>query len=455
MLPYLRHYVAPAMVHSWQKRPIASLGRVVTGKTPPTRQPGNFGGNYPFITIPDLDGRTFIDCSERSLSEEGLAAVSSSLLPAGAVLMSCIATVGKTGMTVRPSVTNQQINALIPNKDVDGRFLYYVFTQLGHELEAAGGGGSVYTNVSKSRFSSIEVTIPVDKAEQRAIASILGALDDKIQMNRKMSATLQEMGRALFKSWFVDFDPVRAKAEGRNTGVAQEIAALFPDSFEQTDRGQVPKGWRLSTIGFEASRCGGSVQTGPFGSQLHASDYVDAGVPVVMPQDIERGRVSTQRISHIDDSDAERLSRHRLRPGDLVYSRRGDVEKHALIGERECNWICGTGCLLVRLGPLWPSPIFASIHLDTPEIRAWISRHAIGATMPNLNTKILSATPMLVPPDRLLRAFSVSTDALWARGALNCAESETLSKLRDALLPKLISGEIRVSDAERIVAKSA
>ncbi|MDD3927186.1 MAG: restriction endonuclease subunit S, partial [bacterium] len=188
----------------WVKQKIGSLGRVVTGKTPPTSDKSNFDGPYPFITIPDLNGRVFIDETERTLSEKGANNISSSLLPPNAVMMSCIATIGRCGITTQPSFTNQQINSLIPSGKVDSRFLYYVFTQLGHELQAAGGGGSVYTNVSKNRFSEIEIDIPADITEQCTIAHILGTLDDKIELNRRMNETLEAMARAIFKSWFVD-----------------------------------------------------------------------------------------------------------------------------------------------------------------------------------------------------------------------------------------------------------
>ena len=246
------------MAGEWQVKRIGDLGQIITGKTPSTKVPEYFDGKYPFITIPDLNGRRDIYTSERSLSELGAEVMHTIQLPPGAVMMSCIATIGKCGITMRPSFTNQQINSVICNENVDHKFLYYSFTQLGAALDAAGGGGSVYTNVSKSRFSDIEILLP-SLPEQRAIAHILGTLDDKIELNRQMNKTLEEMARAIFKSWFVDFDPVHAKAAVRrehpnwtNEQVSRtalpklnpEIAELFPDSFEDSELGKIPKGWK-------------------------------------------------------------------------------------------------------------------------------------------------------------------------------------------------------------------
>jgi type I restriction enzyme S subunit len=291
---------------------------------------------------------------------------------------------------------------------------------------------------------------PIDV--QRAIAHILGTLDAKIDLLRRMNRTLEETAQALFKSWFVDFDPVRAKAAKRRpSGLDAETARSFPSTFENSKTGDVPTGWQATSLGEAVARCGGAIQTGPFGSQLHASDYVPEGVPVVMPKDIVARRVSTASIARIREQDAERLSRHRMQLGDLVYSRRGDVERHALTSSREVGWLCGTGCLLVRLGPKWPSPIFASFALDRPETRAWVSQHAIGATMPNLNTGILGAIPLLMPPDDVLRAFAKIVDPLQQRIVTMSAESATLAELRDTLLPKLLSGSIRIADGERFL----
>ncbi len=153
--------------------------------------------------------------------------------------------------------------------------------------------------------------------------------------------------------------------------------------------------WRDTNL---AAVCAdGALQTGPFGSQLHASDYRPEGVPVVMPQDLVGGKVSEQSIARVAEEDAERLSRHRLRKGDIVYSRRGDVTRNALITSRENGWLCGTGCLLVRPGPTTDSRWLAG-WLSSPPTQEWIVRHAVGATMLNINTSLLGEVPVYLPP---------------------------------------------------------
>lgn len=159
--------------------------------------------------------------------------------------------------------------------------------------------------------------------------------------------------------------------------------------------------WRTTTLGELCAEGGGSIQTGPFGSQLHASDYVISGIPSVMPQNIGDNVINEGDIARIQESDAQRLSKYRLQAGDIVYSRRGDVEKRALVRPENDGWLCGTGCLRVRLGDANENnSAFISYLLGAPDIRKWIVRHAVGATMPNLNTSILSAVPLTVPsPD--------------------------------------------------------
>jgi type I restriction enzyme S subunit len=192
--------------------------------------------------------------------------------------------------------------------------------------------------------------------------------------------------------------------------------------------------WQATTLGRICDVQGGAIQTGPFGSQLHTSDYKTTGIPVVMPTNIGDGGISEDDIARIDQSDVDRLSQHTLREGDIVFSRRGDVTKNALIRPREIGWFCGTGCLKVRLGnESIATAKFISHCLRLPDIKEWLVRHAVGATMPNLNTGILSAVPIQLPPLRTQHEVAGMLDALDDRITLLRETNATLEAIAQAL----------------------
>ncbi len=141
-----------------------------------------------------------------------------------------------------------------------------------------------------------------------------------------------------------------------------------------------------------------NIQTGPFGSQLHQSDYSETGIPVVMPKDLIDGHVSEETIARVDDSHVRRLARHIIEEGDILYARRGDVGRCAFAGKTEEGWLCGTGCLRVTINKQKASPQFVFYQLQKPETIGWVVNHAVGATMLNLNTSILNGIPLEVPP---------------------------------------------------------
>ncbi len=140
-----------------------------------------------------------------------------------------------------------------------------------------------------------------------------------------------------------------------------------------------------------------SIQTGPFGSQLHQSDYSECGIPVIMPKDMINGKIVTNDIARVSDIHVQRLKRHKVKSGDIIYSRRGDVGRCSLITEREEGWLCGTGCLKVALDKSKCVPSFIAFILQRKDSIGWVENHAVGATMPNLNTGILSNLPLIIP----------------------------------------------------------
>ena len=326
-------------------------------------------------------------------------------------MMSCIATIGNCGITTRPSFTNQQINSLICNDDVDSRFVYYCFTQLGHALEAAGGGGSVYTNVSKSRFEQIEISLP-PLPEQRAIAHVLGTLDDLIELNRETNEILEEMARALFKSWFVDFDPVRAKLEGRPpAGMDAATAALFPDHFQDSELGQIPKGWEVVSVGDLATLKGGT--------QLERESFSDHGsIPIF-------GGAGIMGYGELHNADGFVVSVGRVGAycGQYFYHRgKAWINNNAsLIRQRE------------EIPGEWLLLCLRDINMEV------IKK---GAAQPFVSNSDIAAVKVLLPPNSILDRFQDLIRPIFLTSESADAESRDLATLRDTLLPKLLSGEV-------------
>jgi type I restriction enzyme S subunit len=156
--------------------------------------------------------------------------------------------------------------------------------------------------------------------------------------------------------------------------------------------------WKETTLGEVCDEVNGIIQTGPFGSQLHQSDYSEVGIPVVMPKDIVEGRIAADSVARVSAEHVERLSRHKLSAGDIVYGRRGDIGRQALIRPEQAGWICGTGCLRLSLGNDVLDPLYLHYYLKQDDVVSWITNQAVGATMPNLNTGILRSVPVRFPP---------------------------------------------------------
>ena len=170
----------------------------------------------------------------------------------------------------------------------------------------------------------------------------------------------------------------------------------------------LPDGWKLTTLG---KVCEGKLQTGPFGSQLHAYEYQETGVPVLMPKDIINCRADISNAAKISTQRADDLRKHRLLAGDLLFSRRGDVARFALIDEKTEGSICGTGCLKARPSKNH-SPIFLSYILQKNTVKTWLEQNAVGQTMPNMNTAILTELPLISASSRKRKTKSLKSSLL-------------------------------------------
>ena len=261
--------------------------------------------------------------------------------------------------------------------------------------------------------------------EQRAIAHILGAMDDKIELNRRMNETLEAMARTLFKSWFVDFDPVRAKAEGRDPGLPKPLADLFPDSFEESELGEIPKGWQCSTVGNHFKLTMGQ---SPPGSTYNQSGD---GLPFFQGRTDFGFRFPSRRVFCTAPA---RLAE----AGDTLVSVRapvGDVN----IAIEQCA--VGRGVAAVRHFSCSRSFTYHAMHNLGKHFRNFEGE---GTVFGSINKADFERLPFVAPPQDVLDRFELIASPIDDRVESNEKESRTLAALRDALLPKLISGEIRV-----------
>ncbi len=164
--------------------------------------------------------------------------------------------------------------------------------------------------------------------------------------------------------------------------------------------------WSVATLGDVVERDGGLIQTGPFGSQLHQSDYVAEGIPVIMPKDISDGRVDADSVARVSEQTAHRLSRHQLRPRTIVLPRRGEITKRAFIREDQTGWLCGTGCLQIALEGKHLLPEFLYYYMEQHEVARWLEQHAVGTTMLNLSTGIVTELPLKYPAPAVQRRIA-------------------------------------------------
>jgi type I restriction enzyme S subunit len=308
-------------------------------------------------------------------------------------------------------------------------------------LKTLGGAGSstaaAVPGVNRNVLHALPVRCP-DVCIQQRISFILGTYDDLIEINRRRIARLDDMARTLFEEWFVRF---------RFPGYEGYILV------EQSN-GPLPHGWEWRPLDEVCEQPNG-IQTGPFGSQLHQSDYLDDGIPVVMPKNLVNLRVVENDIARISAEKADELGRHRMRLGDVVYGRRGDIGRRAYISLREEGWFCGTGCLRLRPDPKRVSSRYFFDALGQQVTLGIIQGRAQGATMPNLSAGVMAGVPVMVPPLVLQQHYERTAEPLAQLVANFEAANVSLARARDLLLPRLISGELSVSGAERELGTAA
>jgi type I restriction enzyme S subunit len=397
----------------WKVCRLEDIGRIVTGKTPPTKIEANFGTEYPFITPKDIQQSKHIWQTERFLSEQGLQYVKGCLLPEGAVCVSCIGNLGYVSMTTQTSVSNQQINSIIADeKIVDKDFVYYSMKHLNSYFKNLEGVSTVVSILNKTLFSQIKIDLP-PLAEQRAIAATLSCLDDKIENNTKINNCLEQMAQAIFKSWFVDFEPFG---------------------------GVMPKNWGEGMLG---DYC--SVKSG---FAFKSSWWQDNGIRVIKIKNITNSGIDFTDCSYVSDDKASYAKDFIANAGDLLIAMTGaTIGKFAFIARHNEKLLVNqrVGKFFLGANPLDKLPFLWCL-LKQDEVFKEIINRGQGSAQPNISPTDIMTIPTLIPSKEILDDFNENLKSSFEIMTVNAAESYKLATLRDALLPRLMSGELSVAD---------
>jgi len=416
--------------------------RVTSGGTPSRSNAGYFaGGKWCWVKTQELQD-AWIDDTEEKITDEAIANSSAKVLPTNTVLMALYgATVGQLGLVRRPMTCNQACCAMIVDgQKADYRYVFYHLWLARTQLKSLATGAA-QQNLSGALVKSLRLPFP-SLPEQKRIADILGTLDDKIELNRRMNATLEGISRAIFKSWFVDFDPVRQKAVGKQpVGMDAQTAALFPDSFGDSEIGEVPMGWTVGSILEQASLLsGGTPKTdepsywGGVISWASAKDVSQCGDSFLA---ITERTITEQGV---ENSATKILSAKTT----IIVSRGATTGRMAMLAdEMAMNQTC------YGLYSTIDTPFALYCHAQAFVKRLVNAAH--GSVFDTITTRTFETTPVLLAPSNLLSVFESSVTGLFGRVRCNILQSRTLAALRDTLLPKLLSGEIRVPEAEQAV----
>ncbi len=336
----------------------------------------------------------------------------------------------------------------------DGLFAYYLARSSEFRSFAIGHmeGTSGRQRVPTAAVAKFQFRLP-SLSEQKAIAHILGTLDDKIELNRRMNATLEAMARALFQSWFVDFDPVRAKLDGRKpAGLDAATATLFPAHFQDSPLGHIPQGWEVKTIEELAER----VAMGPFGSDIKISTFVPEGIPVISGQHLRGTLLDDSEFNFVTEEHADRLKRSNVQRGDVIFTHAGSIGQVAYIPDtsRFERYIISQRQFYMRCNRTVMSPFYIASYFKTPEGQHRLLANTSSTGVPSISQPVtyLRQLAMVVPPPALLKVFDANVNEIHLKMAHNDQQSRTLATLRDFLLPKLLSGDICVTNDEDEVA---
>jgi type I restriction enzyme S subunit len=435
------------MAGEWQRVSLRDAG--VTLIDCDHRTPAAIESGYPYIAIPQLkEGRLELSAVRRISSDDFVEWTKKAKPQHHDVILSRRCNPGETAYV--PAGLRCALGQNLVLLRSDGTKLFPPFLrwlvrspdwweQVGTFINV----GAVFDSLKCADIPNFKLPLP-PLPEQKAIAAILGAFDDKIELNRRMNATLEAMARALFQSWFVDFDPVRAKLDGRQpAGMDAATAALFPASFRETHTGHIPSGWSAARI----TECCERIHSGGTPKRDESRYWIDGTIPW-----LTSGEVRQPMIIATDNSITEL--------GLNESAAKWVPEKSTVVAlygatAGQVSFLATSATTNQAVCALVPKAGFAffnyfAMRAATPEME----NKAVGSAQQNISKGIIEETRIVMPPASILTCFNRQAGPLFNSWVSCHQQSRTLAALRDTLLPKLLSGELRIKEAEGFVGKN-
>jgi len=400
----------------WKEYKISNIGKVVTGKTPRTSISDNYGGTIPFLSPSDDMESKYVPTTARCLTEKGLSEVKNCLIPKNSICVSCIGSdMGKSVITDRSIVTNQQINSIIPSESFDPHFVYYLMQGKRREIRFIGRNGTTVPILNKNAFSNLTITAP-DIDEQHRISSFLSALDNKIAVNRRICENLEAQAQALFKHWFIDFAPFKE------------------EKFVESELGMIPEGWRVGRLDELGDIVGGATP-----SKAEDSYYTSKGIAWLTPKDLSNKLSKFTSRGEIDlTQEGYNSCSAKLMPkGSVLFSSRAPIGYLTIAKNDICT---NQGFKSVVPKYAGTAYIYYLLKTNTKRIESMSS----GTTFKEASGSLMKSLAVIIPPKSIIDNYEASVVEIFKEQEVIEDESSRLSTLRDALLPKLMSGQIKV-----------
>lgn len=400
----------------WKEVTLSELGTIVGGATPSTKITSFYDGNIPWLTPKDLsvNDNKYIFRGERNITEEGFKSCSCKMLPKGSILFSSRAPIGYVAIAANDMCTNQGFKSVIPNDETDSEFLYYLLKYNKNNI-ASQGSGTTFAEVSGKTMKEIEVVVPKEKDDQRRIASILSSLDRKIELNNKINADLEEMAQAIFKNWFVDFEPFK---DGK---------------FVDSELGMIPEGWKVGTLT-------DVIKLMPGGTPKTSEPlYWDNGtIPFFSPKDVN-GVYCFTTEKHITETGLNKCSSN-LYPKDTIFiTCRGTVGKVCLTA---CDMAMNQSNYAIKAIDGYSQ---CYVFFLVKSVVERLIKKSNGAVFSAITSKDFDEE-IFIPSQKAVEDFTNVIDGFFRRIFTIGTENSRLSLLRDTLLPRLMSGEIEVPE---------